>query len=678
MRQLRYLVLLLFIVAIAPRARAQQTVTLGNATAALTGPWKFHAGDEMAWAQPDFDDSAWGTMDLTPPPGSYDPMTGGSGFVSGWTARGYVGYSGYAWYRLRVQIQDTAQGANGRLAIKMPDDVDDAYQVYVNGRPIGEFGRFTAHGVTVFSAMPRVFPLPATLRSGPATVAIRMWMGASTPLMDQDAGGLHGAPVLGQESAITALLRLDWDIVNRSFYSAFLVMAILVLALAVAFGLFWLDPKEPAYLWLGITCADVLASVVLVTTATHTTRIDANFLFIVQDAVLAPTVIGVWVLFWAYWFRLGQLARLHRMVWSVVVLLGAGMAMLRAPLYGSVVPAHAIVWLSPLTLALKWLLGVLLVWVTVRGIRKDRTEGWLALPAVVLMAVSQYQDELDVLHVPAHFFPFGFAVNIAQIGTILSLIIITLLMLRRFLDGQREHARIRTELQQARQVQEMLIPRHVAPVPGFSIESVYLPAQEVGGDFFQAQPVGDGSLLLVVGDVSGKGLKAAMTVSTIVGALRNEKSREPAEILEHINGVLYGQIKGFATCCIALIATNGRAMIANAGHLAPYRNGEEIGLDNGLPLGIVADSVYEATQVQLAPGDRLTMLTDGVLEAMNAKRELFGFARVDGAMRGEMSATDIAAEAQAFGQQDDITVVRVTRSAKGVGELARESEFVAG
>ena len=96
----------------------------------LNGPWKFPLGDNMAWAQPDFDDSSWGTMDLTPPPGSFDPFLGSSGYLPGWTARGYKGYSGYAWYRLKTNVQD----GQTRLAIKLPDDVDDAYQVYVNGQ----------------------------------------------------------------------------------------------------------------------------------------------------------------------------------------------------------------------------------------------------------------------------------------------------------------------------------------------------------------------------------------------------------------------------------------------------------------------------------------------------------------------------------------------------------------
>lgn len=228
-------------------------ITLGNATVPLTGPWKFHIGDNMAWAQPGFDDSGWGTMDLTPPPGSYDPTIGNSGYVPGWTARGYKGYSGYAWYRLQVHIENGIengiQDGQSALALKMPDNFDDAYQVYVNGQRIGEFGRFTAHGVTFYISQPRAFPLPANLRSGPVILAIRMWMDSSTPLTEPDTGGLHRPPVLGHASAIAGLLQQDWDATDRHFYSSFFEMAILLLALLVAFALFWLDRTEPAYLW---------------------------------------------------------------------------------------------------------------------------------------------------------------------------------------------------------------------------------------------------------------------------------------------------------------------------------------------------------------------------------------------------------------------------------------------
>ena len=143
-------------------AAAPSTVKLGESSIELNGPWRFRTGDDMAWAQTDFDDSKWGSMDLTPPPGSADETIGVSGDIPGWTATGYPNYSGYAWYRLRVNVE----GASRRLAIKMPDKADDAYQVFVNGQQIGSFGKFTDHHVTAYTTLPEDFRLPKGIRDG--------------------------------------------------------------------------------------------------------------------------------------------------------------------------------------------------------------------------------------------------------------------------------------------------------------------------------------------------------------------------------------------------------------------------------------------------------------------------------------------------------------------------------
>ena len=641
-------------------AHAQTQVVLGNSAVELTGPWKFHTGDDMRWADPNFDDSSWGTMDLTPPAGSTSLMYGTGGFVPGWIKRGYPGYSGFAWYRLRVNIQN-AQDAKAALALKMPAHFDDAYQVYVNGQRIGQFGRFTNRGVTFYLSQPRTYPLPANLHNRPTTIAVRMWMDAATPFIAPDVGGLHGPPVLGQPSYIQALLRLDWEDLDRALNEEFVLSAILLQVLLVAFGLYWLDRSEQVYLWLGLVCMTSLIYSAVVLLGYYTTWIGQTPVEFLEDVVLIPAYIGLWVLFWGYWFRLERMARLHRAVWGMVLLLAVGMAMVRPPLYGRAVPVQAMVWLLPLTEVFKLLLGAMLVWVTYRGIRRDRTEGLLALPAVVLVILSLYQEDLIVLHIPVSFFPFGFGINLSDLATMLSFGIITVLLLRRFLQGQREREQWKQEMEQARQVQSLLVPTTAPSTPGFAVESVYLPASSVGGDFFQILPIDDGSLLVVVGDVSGKGLKAAMAVSTIVGALRDQKERQPSDVLAHLNRVLHGQIKGFVTCSAALITADGAMTLANAGHLAPYCNGEEVSVNSGLPLGIVAEGDYSETSYQLAPGDRLTFVSDGVVEATNDKRELFGFERTQ--QISSQPAQTIAAAAKQFGQEDDISVLSVIRTA---------------
>ena len=125
-------------------------------------------------------------------------------------------------------------------------------------------------------------------------------------------------------------------------------------------------------------------------------------------------------------------------------------------------------------------------------------------------------------------------------------------------------------------------------MPGFSIESAYEPAQQVGGDFFQILPASEGSLLLVIGDVAGKGLPAAMLVSVLVGAIRGvaDYTSEPAELLANLNQRLVGRVAGgFSTALAARIFPDGSVVMANAGHLPPYLDGQRGGGSGSLAAG---------------------------------------------------------------------------------------------
>jgi len=221
--------------------------------------------------------------------------------------------------------------------------------------------------------------------------------------------------------------------------------------------------------------------------------------------------------------------------------------------------------------------------------------------------------------------------------------------------------KLRVEFDAAREVQQRLVPLALPVVTGCRLAAAYLPAAEVGGDFYQVLPQPGGATLIIVGDVSGKGLKAAMTGVLAIGALRAlaAENLAPAELLRHLNCQLVNtQDGGFVTCLCARTDSDGAVTLANAGHLSPYRNGEELQLESCLPLGIVPDAEYAESSVQLAPGDRLTLLTDGVVEAQNAEGELFGFERTREI--STQSAEAIARAAQQFGQEDDITVLTLT------------------
>jgi len=211
--------------------------------------------------------------------------------------------------------------------------------------------------------------------------------------------------------------------------------------------------------------------------------------------------------------------------------------------------------------------------------------------------------------------------------------------------------------------QHVLIPDEIQSAD-FNVEARYQPAQSVGGDFFQTLPGRDGNLLVLIGDVSGKGISASMLVSVLVGAARTRAndSFDPASMLAVLNQRLVGRSGGhFATCLVAELQADGRLRMANAGHIAPYLNGAEVPFTGSLPLGIAGKIEPSLQALQLRPGDRLTFITDGVVEARNPAGELFGFARAR--IICNEPVDEIMRRAVDFGQNDDITVLRVDYTA---------------
>jgi serine phosphatase RsbU (regulator of sigma subunit) len=239
--------------------------------------------------------------------------------------------------------------------------------------------------------------------------------------------------------------------------------------------------------------------------------------------------------------------------------------------------------------------------------------------------------------------------------------------------GQRQTA-LEQEYRNARAVQQVLVPEDIPTVAGFSMQSVYRPFGEVGGDFFQILATRDGGVLAVIGDVSGKGMPAAMTVSLLVGTVRTlaHYLESPAEILSAMNQRMLGRSQGgFTTCLVLRADADGALTVANAGHIAPYLAGRELPLENGLPLGVAGEATYSESVFQLRPEEQLTLLTDGIVEARKKTGALFGFERTAG-INGE-SADQIAKTAEQFGQDDDITVLTFTRTSaatRGAGEVA--------
>jgi serine phosphatase RsbU (regulator of sigma subunit) len=193
-----------------------------------------------------------------------------------------------------------------------------------------------------------------------------------------------------------------------------------------------------------------------------------------------------------------------------------------------------------------------------------------------------------------------------------------------------ERALLAGEMQAAREIQPMLAPEILHTALGVSVRVAFHPVREVGGDFYQCRALEGGRQRLLIGDVSGKGTAAAMTATLLLGGAEDQDSLTPGELLNHLDRVLQrSRVGGFATCICCDLDADGTVTVANAGHLSPYCSGQEVPTAAALPLGIAAGTVpsYEQSSFVLRPGDTLTFLSDGVVEARDASGELFGFER---------------------------------------------------
>jgi hypothetical protein len=306
-------------------------------------------------------------------------------------------------------------------------------------------------------------------------------------------------------------------------------------------------------------------------------------------------------------------------------------------------------------------LAILIVQGFLHGRRRDRliagafTIHWF----VRLTAMSVVQRTLGL---KPYFSVGAWNWAYASISQTLLGVLTLVVFVRALVEDRTERQRMLGELEAARAVQQVLIPESIPSTPGFEINAAYRPFGEVGGDFFQILPQVDGSVLVAIGDVSGKGTSAAMIVSLVVGALHSlaEVTNRPGELLAGLNRRVMGRSGGgFTTCLLFCAEQGGQVTFANAGHLSPYLEGREIVLKNGFPLGLVVDCVYEETALTLDAGATLTLLTDGVVEARDRKGELFGFERTERISSGP--AETIVEAAQVFGQDDDITALTVKR-----------------
>jgi len=660
-------------------AGPQQAVTvvqvqLGDSMVALNGPWKFTTGDsvidpatnQLLWAEPGFDDSKWETVDLASASGASGPVAAQDGHAAGSATKGHRGYWGYGWYRIRVQVESNPDEDLGLIG---PADGVGAYQFFDNGKLVGSFGDFSKSIPGIYFSHPMIFKLPASAQSvtSPSTqvLAFRVWMQPKAPANSGDAGVLRNAPVLGDLQATFAQYHLRWSDQRRACASSLLESLVFALLGLAALSLIYFDRSDRVYLWIGALLLSIAVTRGLIVAGNLTQWVSANFVSAARSILLAPMILGGWVMVWRAWFRL------KRPVWilsalAFLVTLLMVLNSVSGDLWSTVAPTSVGPDLHLIALVVRAAIAFLLLLTLVQGIQDHEVEGWLVLPALVMACVAEFNPELGFLHIPESLFPFGFQVDLRQLADLLLVVVLALMLPRRVALSMKERRQVEFDEQQSLEVQQVLLREGKTALPGLVIESEHRPFAASGGDFFQIIPhKTDGSVLIVAGDVGGKGFKTGMLVSLLVGSIQTaaDTNFDPLLLLQALNRRLLSRGDAHAKCVAISIARHGVVTIANAGHIAPYLNGEPMAVEGALPLGMMEDAEFFVKNFPLAEGDKLVLMSDGVAQAADAEGNLFGFERVTELLKTSSSPAEIAGAAESFGQRDDVSVISITRVA---------------
>jgi len=603
--------------------------------------WRVHEGDDLTWARADFDDSTW-TETSSPK-----------------ETPGLLVQSGFRWYRTTVVLPERLEGRE--LAIDV-GPLDEVYEVYVEGVSVGRFGRWEPRPESPFNRN-LTFAIPPSLIKGSTVhIALRRWVGGtSTGLFPFYTSGAarftHPLEIglLSTISARTALYQYRGVVANLPWNLCLLSM---LAAGCIAFVLFSAQRNRVEYILLGIYCVGSAldpyvggflgASDSVMRRSWGPTLVFAGLLLINLSSYLFLSQICLrfrrWILAFAYLYAIIE----------VYAVYGFAFQDRSASLLLFTVGSNL-----PLIITLLAAFGLLL----------ERKAGSVAIAISLLLvqaagAWTNYFSRMLGMS-DLRFMPVGpFFVDIRGISQTLFIFVTLIVLYLRYRDEQLHQAAFEQDMAAARNVQQYLIPEHLPATPGLAIQSEYRPAREVGGDFFQVLPkAADGSVLVVVGDVAGKGLHAGMLATLIVGAIRTAASftNDPRQILTLLNERMCG--RGLATCLALRIGLDGDAALANAGHLPPYLNGKELAMEGALPLGVVHGVDFPVALFKLAEGDSLMLMTDGVAEAQDAVGHLFGFDRISEMLGAGVAAAALATAAQNFGQEDDITVLTVARLA---------------
>ena len=612
-------------------------------TTIAPGQCVWRSGGNTAWAAPNLDESGW-------PP------------YTQWKSNPD---EPRIWIRCHADLGSLPSEPVPALQVEL----DAAYEIYLNGRKIGASGNLESGNFSMNSI--RSYPVAAPqLASAPSEIAFRITLDNPVTNSGPLLGLIKPKLVLraGDRSVLDAL-RSNVVLARSSQHLATaLCFGVIGVIAVILLGLFFSDRRRPELLLLSLTCI----SVALLRLNEFGAASLLNFSI---RSSLALVVVGNVIHTFTevpFFYALAR-RRISSLAWTLVIT--SSIAFIPSSISIFLVSGQWL-WLEPFNrLAVRppamvinmmlSLLPFLVFWPYSQLERRVRPLAALCM-LWGLADFAWFSVETTGIQLPG--IPNLFAVwgqtllEFRAFTTAGVLVALLGLLFREQRQATEERAMLAGEIHAARNVQQYLIPEHLPATPGFSIQSEYRPAREVGGDFFQVLPQSsDGSLLIVIGDVAGKGIEAGMLATLIVGAVRTAAgfTSDPARILALLNDRLQG--RGLVTCLALRVEQNGSATLVNAGHLPPYLNGKELSVEGALPLGAIPGMQFPAAHFSLEAGDSLLLLTDGVAESQDADGRLFGFERIAELLHSGAGGTALAAAAQAHGQEDDITVLTLIR-----------------
>ena len=627
--------------------------------ASLDGLWRFHTGDDPAWADSNFDDSQW-------------PLLRSD---KDWSQQGYKNYGGFAWYRFTVVVPEGSKDWSLYLG-----PMETGYQLFVDGRPAGSFGPIL--NSLNYAISSRAFAL-STAASGPHTfhVAIRAWH--LPTWADFAPGGFYASSYFGDSRLIAERAATNRSLEWNGFVDEYTYAVLSTLVGIVVLVLFFIRREEREYLWFALL---LLANAI--DSGLNIIRLLALiplpvFDFIdgfVQSAALFAALAFFSIVLRAprsrTWWLVAALLLLNPLTVFLYVfnISSVGIATLLATL--SVLPATV------------WILATLLK----RALQRDRDALILLVPTLLWQGFFFIGDILLITWqlgwqrwtaqwtFPLLTKPFVLMPGPA-VGTIF-IFALLLFLIRRFSLARQEETRLATELASAHSIQRTLVPPISASFSGYDLNGLSLPSEKVGGDLVDVVLLPNRSVLAYVADVSGHGLQAGILMGMVKTAVRTillESSDDPARLLanlcDRLNRALptVKESHMYATLSAICLAPDGRIEYTLAGHpsilyyQASSRTVEALG-SNQLPVGLLPVDAYISHSLQIEQGDLLAIVTDGILEAANTQEEEFGSDRI-AALLLQMAGQDlgsmrdrIVSAAQAFGKQaDDQTILLIRR-----------------